>query len=133
MRHIIILLLAMYGLYTSSSAETGRWPISNSPEYTADVVTSAYGPRYLSSSKPYDIHEGIDIRTWVNGQPGPVPVYPWKSGIVKEKGTTQKGAHYVKISHETVRDFWRTGYYHLTNERRINNRESRGYKFNSST
>jgi len=121
MRRMVILLLGMFGLYTASFAqETGRWPISNSSANTADVLTSAYGPRYLSSSKPYDIHEGIDIRTWVNGQPAPVPVYPWKSGMVEDIGGAENGpgGWWVKIRHDKAgnSDPWRTGYYHLTKD-----------------
>jgi len=76
MRRLIILLLGMFSLCTSAFAETGRWPISNSSENTADVLTSAYGPRDLGSTS-YDIHEGVDIRAQ-----SPKPVYPWKSGRV---------------------------------------------------
>lgn len=105
------LAFSTVGLNSVLWAETGRWPISNSLANTADVVTSAYGPRYVSSTRPYDIHEGIDIRTWVDGQPGSVPVYPWKSGIVEDKGYANSGGYWVKITHPE--NGVRTGYYRV--------------------
>jgi len=98
---LLIVALAFFtvGLSSAIWAETGRWPISNSSANTADVLTSAYGPRYVSSTRPYDVHEGIDIRTWVNGRPASKPVYPWKSGTVEDKGNAGgNGGYWVKIT-----------------------------------
>ncbi len=38
------------------------WPVSNSSNENADVLTSAFGPR-LRPSGDYDFHAGVDIRT----------------------------------------------------------------------
>ncbi|HID94996.1 MAG TPA: M23 family metallopeptidase, partial [Candidatus Latescibacteria bacterium] len=106
---IAVLVLLALGLSTAAFAEIGRWPISNSSANTADVLTSAYGPRYVSPTRPYDVHEGVDIRAQT-----PLPVYPWKSGTIEYLGGSENGTGgwWVKVTHPE--NGFRTGYYHLT-------------------
>jgi len=39
----------------------GWWPINNTINNNGDVITSPFGPRWLSTTDPYNFHHGIDI------------------------------------------------------------------------
>jgi hypothetical protein len=105
---------------------TARWPVSGKAGQ-ADKVTSAFGPRDKGADH-FDFHEGLDLRTWTNGQLAKKPVYPaWEGRVVKiwapcwqkdPQPGCETADHWVVLEHKGAdgvysNDDFYTSYHHL--------------------
>ncbi len=89
--------LFAWSLYSATvlAQVPGPWPISNSDEENADVITSAYGPR--NNGGRYQIHYGIDLNRPGGGQGD--PVYASFLAVVQDCGTGGSGVgHFITLS-----------------------------------
>lgn len=102
LKHIVfnaVILFCIFATKTISFCQGDwRWPISNSSSNAADIVTSIFGPRDVSSSSyVYDFHRGIDIRAT-----SPKPVHSITDGTVVRifnRNGTQNQTKAVVIKH----------------------------------
>ena len=78
-----------------SSQVDAYWPISgSSSSFDRDTLTSPFGPRYLSSSNPYDFHEGVDLKAQTE-----MPVHGFADGTVHSKGSGSYSGNWVTVEH----------------------------------
>lgn len=108
----IILLMFSHGLCVV-------WPISGSSNPNADVMTSAFGPRYMESEPgAYSFHQGLDIRAQE-----PLPVHAVASGTViwtfdpDDPGDLEAEGRWIRIFHENPDgepQYYITQYLHLS-------------------
>lgn len=108
----ILLLLGAYIWVLSGNAFAVVWPVSNSSDNNADVLTSAFGPRDKDETAgfEYDFHAGMDIRT-PEGEGD--DIYAVKAGEVIWAKPNGGYGWMVKIKHA---DGSITGYGHLEDD-----------------
>ena len=75
-KYLILIVLLWAKLYAQSNTPLPQ--SQNLPfNATTAVQTSDYGPRYLSTTQPYDWHGGIDFSTAIG-----TPIYPVEPGEI---------------------------------------------------
>ena len=112
---VVIFCLLTNNLYSQLLL---KWPISNSFDENADVVTSTFGPRFLSHSTPFDIHYGIDLNQ-PNGGEGN-QIYSPVNIRIEEIDYTFSDGNYIELSYLDTQDFQykRLRFFHLEEDPR---------------
>jgi len=90
----VLLTLGFCFLMLAAQSSATVWPISCSWNDFADTPTSPFGIRYLSTDKPYDHHEGLDIQAYYD------PVYSIEDATIYEMKLNDGAAgNWVLVEH----------------------------------
>jgi len=111
------------GITLTKRTVQGYWPISNSADTTADVLTSAFGARKLDND-PFDFHEGIDISA------ENLSVHAAFSGTIFEVNypSNSTSDHWVVLEHVDLDEpdvYFYTRYHHLRRDSQLASLQTR--------